>query len=438
MSKITRREFTTLAAGAGTAATAPRLIVPALAAGPAKVIIIGGGPGGGGVAHRLRAADPQLDVTLIEPKQKYTTCFASNLYLGGFRSFQSITFNYDGVRKRGVKVVSDTATSIDTKARTVTLASGAKLDYDRLVVAPGIDLKFDAIEGYSPEAAKVMPHAWQGGEQTWLLKEKLLALPDGGLIVMAVPPNPYRCPPGPYERACMIGHFIKSLKPRAKLVIFDAKRTYSKQPVFEEAFNDIYKGIVEVNLTNEIDDFTVTRVDAKTGEVATKAGRVEHAALANIIPPQKAGAIAAQAGLTDGDWCPVRPENFTSTQAENVYVLGDAAIATDMPKSAFSALNQAGVVAADIIASLAGKPREKGKFHNVCWSLLAPDDGVKVGADYVPGSKGGKPYLDPIDPFVSRPGESAEVRRQNAQDGANWYQTMVADIFGTDPAAPPP
>ena len=433
MTDITRREFAVFAAAAGTVVGALDFKAPALAAGPAKIVIIGGGPGGAGVANRLKAADATLDVTLIEPKQKYTTCFNSNLYLGGFRSFQSLTFNYDGVKKRGIRVITDTATSIDTKAKTVALSGGTSLPYDKVVVAPGIDLKFDAIEGYSPEAAKIMPHAWQGGEQTWLLKEKLLALPEGGLIVMAAPPNPYRCPPGPYERACMIGHFLKSQKPRAKLIIFDPKTSYSKQPVFEEAFNDLYKGIIEINLTNEIDDFAVTRVDPKSGEVATKSGRIEHAALANIIPPQKAGAIAAKSGLVEGDWCPVRPQNFTSTLAEDVYVLGDAAVAADMPKSAYSALNQAGVVAADIIASVSGKPRELGKYHNVCWSLLAPDNSVKIGGDYTPGTKDGKPHLIANGAFVSQPGETADIRRENAQDGANWYQTMVADLFGGDP-----
>ena len=278
-----------------------------------------------------------------------------------------------------------------------------------------------------------MPHAWQGGAQTWLLKEKLLALPDGGLVVMSIPPNPYRCPPGPYERACMIAHFLKTKKPKAKLVIFDAKKTYSKQAVFEEAFDEYYKGIVEINLTNEIDDFAVVKVDAKTGVVTTKAGRSERAALANIIPPQKAGAIAASSGLTDGDWCPVDPANFTSAKAKDVYVLGDAAIANDMPKSAYSALSQAGVVAADIIADLRGKPRETGRYRNTCWSMVAPDNSAKIGGDYVPATKDGKHYLEVKEPFISKPDDSADLRRQVFQESADWYQTICEDLFGETP-----
>jgi NADPH-dependent 2,4-dienoyl-CoA reductase/sulfur reductase-like enzyme len=432
MSKITRREFALLAAGA-VAATSdlPR---PALSAGPAKVVIIGGGPGGAAVANRLRTADPGLAVTLVEPKKKYTTCFYSNLYLGGFRSFRSITFDYEGVKKRGIDVVTDTATAIDTTAKTVTLAHGsAPLSYDRLVVAPGIDLKFDSIEGYSPEAAKIMPHAWQGGEQTWILKEKLLALPDGGLVVMSSPPNPYRCPPGPYERACMIAHFLKTAKPKAKLILFDAKKTFSKQAVFEEAFDEYYKDIIEINLTNEIDDYSVVKVNAQTGEVTTKSGRTERAALANIVPAQKAGSIAAKAGLADGDWCPVNPENFTSTKTKDVYVLGDAAIAADMPKSAYSAVSQAGVVAADIVTDLSGKPRPPGRYRNTCWSMVAPDNSAKIGGDYFPGEKNGKPFLQGKNEFISKPDDSPAVRQETNRESRDWYQTVVADLFGETP-----
>ena len=439
MSKITRREFALLAAGASAVAATTEFTRHAYAAGPAKIVIIGGGPGGASVANRLKAADASLDVTLIEPKDKYTTCFYSNLYIGGFRSFNSITHDYEGVKKRGINVITDTATAIDTTSKTVTLARGsAPLNYDRLVVAPGIDFKFETIEGYSPEAAKLMPHAWQGGEQTWLLKEKLLALPDGGLIVMAAPPNPYRCPPGPYERACMIGHFLLTKKPKAKLIIFDPKKTFSKQAIFEEAFNEYYKDVIEINLTNEIDDYAVVKVNAATSEVTTKSGRTERAALANIIPAQKAGAIAAKAGLTEGDWCPVHPENFTSTKAKDVYVLGDAATAADMPKSAFSAVSQAGIVAADIIADLASKPRAPGKYRNTCWSMLAPDNSAKIGGDYVPGTKDGKAFLEVKDPFISKPGESADLRRQTYQESADWYQTLVADLFGEEPQKPNP
>ena len=301
------------------------------------------------------------------------------------------------------------------------------------MVAPGIDIKFDSIEGYSEAAAEIMPHAWQGGQQTWLLKEKLLALPDGGNVIMAAPPNPYRCPPGPYERACMIAHFLKAKKPTSKLIIFDAKKTISKQPVFEEAFRDTYKDVVELNLTNEIDDYLVTKVNPATGEVTTKSGRTEKAALANIIPAQKAGSIAAKAGLTEGDWCPVNPDNFMSMKAKDVYVLGDAAISADMPKSAFSAGSQGGVVAADILADLAGKDRKPGVYRNTCWSMNGPDNSAKIGADYKAGKKDGKGFLEASGSFVSKPGETSAIRHETFQESANWYDAFTADLFGKDP-----
>ncbi len=407
---------------------------PALAQAAARIVIIGGGPGGVTVANRLKAADPKLDVTLVEPKDKYTTCFYSNLYIGGFRSFSSITHDYEGVKKRGIRVVGDSAAEIDTTAKTVKLTKGSSaLAYDRLVVAPGIDIKFGSIEGYTPEAAETMPHAWQGGAQTWLLKEKLLAMSDGGTVVISVPGNPYRCPPGPYERACMIAHFLKTRKPKSKLILLDAKSTFSKQPVFEEAFAEYYKDIIEVNLTNEIDDFSVVKVDAKTGEVVTKSGRKETPALANIIPPQMAGVIAQRAGLTEGDWCPVNPQNFTSTKAKDVYIVGDAAIAADMPKSAYAAFSQGGVVAADILADITGKERVAGKYRNTCWSMVAPDNSAKIGGDYAPGEKDGKPMLVVSEPFVSKAGETAEMRRQSYQESIDWYQTLVTDLFGKAP-----
>ena len=191
-------------------------------------------------------------------------------------------------------------------------------------------------------------------------------------MAMVMPNNPFRCPPGPYERACMIAHFLKSRKPKSKLVILDPKRAFSKQPVFVEAFDKYYKGIIELNLSTEIDDYSVVSVDPKTKEIVTKAGKRVRADVANIIPQQRAGEIAAKAGVNEGDWCPINPENFSSKKVQDIYVLGDAAIAAEMPKSAFSANSQAKVVAADIVAALAKKDKFEPRYRNTCWSLLAP------------------------------------------------------------------
>jgi NADPH-dependent 2,4-dienoyl-CoA reductase/sulfur reductase-like enzyme len=310
---------------------------------------------------------------------------------------------------------------------------GRTYHYDRLVLSPGIDIKYESIPGYSREAARLMPHAYTtDAMQKRLLKRQLKAMRDGGTVVMVTPNNPYRCPPGPYERACMIAHYLKTKKPRSKLVIFDPKKTFSKQAVFTEAFNDHYKGIIELNLTNEVDDFSVLSVNPGTREIVTKAGRKVKADVANIIPQQRAGEIAVKAGCTEGDWCPINPENFASRKVKHVYVLGDAAIAAEMPKSAFSANSQAKVVAGDIVADLAKKERFAPRYRNTCWSLLAPDDDVKIGANYVP--KDGK--LDASDAFVSQPGEPRELRKQNYQESLAWYDSITADMFARPGARP--
>lgn len=430
---IDRREFTRLIAGLGLAGLSPGLLgAPAIAKASGRVVVVGGGAGGATVARILKSEASGLQVTVVEAQPIYTSCFNSNHFFGGFRTFASLQHSYDGLRKLGIEVVTGRASGIDAAKKTVTLADGTALSYDRLVLSPGIDFHYDAIEGYSPEAAEVMPHAWKAGPQTLLLMRQLEAMENGGVVIMTVPDNPYRCPPGPYERACMIAHFLKTKKPKSKLVILDAKRTFSKQAAFEEAFRRHYEGIIDLNLTNEIDDFKVVRVDPKAMEVETASGERLKGAVVNVIPPQKAGDIAAKAGCVEGSWCPIRPASFASAKVEGVYVLGDSAISAEMPKSAFSANSQGKGVAADILADLAGAERFPARYRNTCWSLLAADDSIKIGGSYKPGEKDGKAYLEPSDTFVSQPGESAEVRKKNCAEGRAWYHAIIADAFNDD------
>ncbi len=233
----------------------------------------------------------------------------------------------------------------------------------------------------------------------------------------------------------MIAHYLKTKKPKSKLVVLDPKKAFSKQPVFTEAFDKYYKGIVEMNLTNDIDDFAVTKVDAKTRTLTTKAGKVVKADVAMVVPKQTAGKIAIMAGAAEGDWCPINADNFASKKLKDVYVIGDATIADPMPKSAFSANSQGKVVAADILADLSKKEKFPARYRNTCWSLVAPDDCIKVGANYAP--KDGK--LDASGPFVSQKGETADVRKQNWVEAQGWYSGIVADIFAKPekPAAAP-
>jgi sulfide dehydrogenase [flavocytochrome c] flavoprotein chain len=427
---LTRRTFATGFAAAG-AATLSGLASPSIArAEPgARIVIVGGGPGGATVAVQLKTAAPDLQVTLIEARAVHPTCFYSNLYLGGFRTFASLVQTYDGLRALGIRVINETATDIDTGKKLVKLKRGRPVAYDRLVLSPGIALRYDTIEGYSEEAAEIMPHAWQAGPQTQLLKRQLAAMPNGGTVVIAAPALPYRCPPAPYERACMIAHYLKTKKPKSKLIVLDAKRSFIKQASFEDAFNTLYKGRIELALSNEIDDNTVVRVDTDRREVVTRSGRKITADVINIIPPQRANDIARAADCNDGDWCPVNPDSFRSAKTPDVYVLGDAAIANDMPKSAFSANSQAKVVAADILADVAGKEHFPARYRNTCWSMVGPDNSVKIGANYAPGVKDGKPALVASGMFVSATGETAETRRQTFEESAAWYKSITAEAF---------
>lgn len=430
MADLSRRQFAKIAGGGAVmAASTASFARFAIAQGKGRVVVVGGGAGGATVAHHVKKAVPELDVTLVEVQPQYTTCFFSNLYLGGFRTLDSLTHGYDGLKGLGVNVVHDMATAVDTAKKTVTLKGGDTLSYDRLVLSPGIDLKYDTIEGYTQQAAEVMPHAWKAGPQTRLLKSKLEAMEDGGLVVIAPPDNPYRCPPGPYERMCMVAHYLKTNKPKSKLIVLDPKAKFSKQPVFMEAVNKYYKDIVQVNLTNEIDNFAVIRVDPASGEVTTKSGEKFVAAVANIIPNQKAGRIAFEAGCTEGDWCPVEAGTFLSTKVPDVYVLGDASVATQMPKSGFSANSQAKAVAGHIASVLGGKKLFPPRFRNTCWSLVAPNDSVKVGASYQAGEKDGKTLLVASGGFVSKPGEDAKMREEQFRESEGWYSGITTDIF---------
>jgi NADPH-dependent 2,4-dienoyl-CoA reductase/sulfur reductase-like enzyme len=399
------------------------------AAARARVVIVGGGPAGATVAVTLKRAAPDVEVILVEPQRRYTTCFYSNHYIGGYKTFNDITHNYLGLNALGIDVIHERATAIDLDNRIVSIEHADPIPYDRLVVAPGIAFKYGAIEGFSEEASYFMPHAWSGGRQSRLLRERLDDMNDGGLVVIAAPRNPYRCPPGPYERACLIADYLKREKPKSKLIILDPKMSFSKQAVFEEAFAKYYKDIIELRLTNDLDDMGVARVNPKTGEVVTRSGEVFKSAVANIIPDQTAGSIALEAGLADGGWCPVEVETFRSAKAENVYVLGDAAVAADMPKSAYSASNQAHVVAGNILADLTQAERPPPVYRNTCWSMLAPNDSVKIGADYTPGDVKGKHQLVAKDSFISKTGESAERRRETYEESIAWYQTMTESMF---------
>jgi NADPH-dependent 2,4-dienoyl-CoA reductase/sulfur reductase-like enzyme len=425
MTDLTRRRFTALA-GASLATFSTPLFAPrALGQAKPRLVVIGGGPGGGTVARYVnKDAAGAIEVTLIEPQRNFTTCFFSNLYVGGFRDLKSITHTYDKVSREGVKVVHEAASAIDRDKKEVVLASG-RVPYDRLVVAPGIDLKFDSVPGYSEAAAEVMPHAWKPGAQTELLVRKLNALNDGDTIVMVCPPNPYRCPPGPYERISMFAHVLKQKgHTKSKIIALDPKPNFSKQALFMEGWEKHYPGVIEWQDPKMHGG--IKGVDPKTGEIKTDLASYK-ATLANVIPAQMAGKIARDAGLAEASgWCPILPESMKSKMDANIFVVGDACIPGDMPKSAFSANSQAKVAAMTIRGELANARTFPARYTNTCWSLIAPDDDVKVGGAYEPGD--GK--LKASSTFVSQKGEGASLRKQNYNESVDWYAGIVGDIFG--------
>ncbi len=425
MIKLNRREMLTgPAAVIGLAAVgAPAVLGQA----KPRVIVIGGGAGGATVAKYL-AKDSQgaLDVTLVEPLSQYQTCFHSNLFIGGFRSYESITHGYDKLASAyGIKHAKQMATAIDRTARTVTLADGSRVSYDRLVVAPGIDLKYDSVPGWGQQHEQAMPHAWKPGVQTQLLKTRLDAVKDGEVIVMIAPPNPFRCPPGPYERISMMAHALKANgRNRCKIFIIDSKEAFSKQGVFQEGWEKHYPKMIEW-LGPKIHD-GVKSVDPATNTVVTGFETYKNVALVNVIPAQAAGSIARDAGLANQTgFCPIDPANMKSSMDANVYVLGDACIPGDMPKSAFSANSQAKVAAMTIRGELENARTFPARYTNTCWSLIGTDDTVKVGGSYEP--KEGK--ITTVQPFISATGESAELRKQNQAENMGWYAAITADMF---------
>lgn len=418
---MNRRLFLGTAAAVVASLSAPMV----MAAGRPRVVVIGGGAGGATVARYIaKDSDGAIDVTLIEPTRTYYTCFFSNLYLGGFREFSSIGHTYGKLAAGGINVVHDWATGVDRDAKTVALAGGGSVPYDRLVISPGIDFVDGSVPGWSLSAQNAMPHAYKAGSQTQLLKSQIESMPQGGTFVMVAPQNPFRCPPGPYERVSMVAHHLKANNPTAKIIIADPKAKFSKQGLFQEGWTNNYSGMVDW-ISSEFGGGKV-EVRPDTMEVVID-GEVTKADVCNVIPGQKAGRIAEAAGLTnDKGWAPVEAHGMTSKADPNIHVLGDASQQGDMPKSGFSANSQAKVAAMAIRGALTGSKVFPAKFANTCWSLIDTDNGVKVGASYEATDE----KIASTSSFVSKTGEDAATRKATYEESVGWYAGMTADMFG--------
>lgn len=409
-----RRDFLRLGAATSLAACA----APARAA-RARVVVIGGGYGGATAARHVALADASVEVTLVEPEEAFVSCPLSNLVLGGSRTMQDLTRSYGGLQRHGVRLVRDRAVAVDAGKRTVRLARGAALRYERLVVSPGIAFMLEEIEGYAHRQEAVL-HAWKAGPQTAALRRRLQEMPDGGVYVLSAPMLPYRCPPAPYERACQVASYFKRAKPRAKVIVLDANQEITSEAAhFQRAWAELYRGIVDYRPNSTV-------VGVEPGAARTDFESVK-ADVLNIVPPQRAGDIAVQAGLITHNkrWCDVDWRTMESSAVPRVHVLGDATLpASAMPKSGHMAHDQATVCAAAIVALLNDRaPVAEPRMTSLCYSFLSPTEAVHLSSMH---------RYDAAQKTMVQGSVSVSKARseQEASDGWKWAQDIWADMLG--------
>lgn len=417
-----RRTFLQLSAGTAAAGLLHRVHA---AQSPvrvnARVVVVGGGFAGASCALSLRRLNPAIDVTLVDPDDRYVTCPMSNSVLAGFRGLKSISVSRRGLERAGVRYVRDRVGAIDTQIRRVRLGGGAALAYDRLVMAPGIRFLWGKPQGYDEAAAQVMPHAWQAGAQTEILAAQLRGMRNGGVVAISVPAGPMRCPPGPFERASLFAAYLRQNKPRSKVLIFDSNNRFPRQDAFTDAWRSLYPGMIE--WIPVVDDGAVVRVAPARRALYTAHG-VHRVDVANIIPPQAPGLLAAQAGLaSDHGWCPIEPETFESRLIAGVHVIGDACIADPMPKAASAANAQARQCALAIAAAFEGRDPPAPMFESVCYGMLARGVALSIHGRFR--------LADGVIEQIPGLEDSGSVpSAQEAQNAEDWYKSAVADSFG--------
>lgn len=424
MTIIHRRNF--LKAGAAAAAVAGLSGCAAGNRAAGHVVVVGGGFGGATAAKYLRMwSEGAVQVTLVERNAEFVSCPLSNLVVGGTRALPDITLGYGNLRERwGIRVIRDDAAAIDPGKRIVRLAAGGELSYDRLVLSPGIDFQFDRIPGLdNPEAQSRLPHAWKAGPQTAALRAQLDAMPDGGVCAIAIPKAPYRCPPGPYERACLVADYFKRAKPRSKVVILDANdEVVSKKGLFMQAWAELYKDVIEYRPGSEVKD-----VDAASRTAILDFDRFK-ADVLNVIPPQRAGRIAAETGLKllNGRWVDIDWLSMESTSTPGVHVLGDAVLAAPgMPKSGHMANQQGKLAAAAILNLLAGQPPNPAPvLMNTCYSFVDRQSAIHVASvhQYDPATR-------TVQPVKGAGGLSAARSELEGVTALGWARNIWADTL---------
>src|SRR3954469_22881928 len=419
---VTRRD-----AVLGIAAAATSFAVPSIlrAQSAGRVVVVGGGFGGAACARALKRAQANLQVILIEPNAVFTSCPLSNEVIAGLREIDAQQFGYGRLVAEGVTVIGQAVTTIEADRRSVVTTDGVALPYDRLVLSPGIDFHFEALPGYDEATSEKMPHAWKAGAQTLLLRRQLEAMDDGGTVAIAVPANPSRCPPAPYERASLIAHYLKAKKPRSKVLILDAKDTFSQQRLFEKAWKELYGDMIErIGLSQ---GGRVTSVDPATRTIAPEFGTYTPD-VSNVIPPQRAGRIAEIAGATDATgWCPIDPVTFESKLVQNIHVVGDACLGGGIPKSGSAASAQGKACAAAIVNLLAGRAAETPRLTGVCYNIVAPGYGFSLAGNYQPR---GDIFAEVEGGATSPVDAPRELRAREATEAERWFQTITANTFG--------
>lgn len=430
---ITRRQFIKQGGAAVSASVVASSMWPlgsmAMGSKPKpRVVVVGGGFGGATCAKYIKKFDSNIDVTIVERDSKFVTCPFSNLVLGGVKQIDDITYSYDALKdKHGVNVIQDEVTGLDTEKQMISTKGGKSLAYDHAVFSPGIDFLWDKVDGLSEADAELIPHAWKAGQQTLILRKQLEAMPDGGTMIIVAPPNPFRCPPGPYERASMIAHYLKQNKPKSKILILDAKEKFSKMPLFMQGWEAEYPGMIEWVAGTK--GGIVTHVDAKNMTLTNEAGEEIKGDVINFVPPQTAGAIAQQAKLTDDTgWCPVNQKTFESTLVKNVHVIGDASVASPLPKSGYAASSEGKMCAAAIVAAINNVEMPDPSYSNTCYSLVAPDYGISVAAVY--RLKEGKIIKVEGAGGVSPKDADKSFRNAEALYAQGWYASITSDMFG--------
>lgn len=426
MANLTRRDFVKLTGVTGIASLTG-LSFSSRSSARSRTLVIGGGFGGATCAHYLKTFDPDMDVTLVEPNKVFVTCPFSNTVLAGLHDMDFITHGYDQLQeKHQVKVIHDSAMDIDAGNRSIALESGGKLEYDQLVVSPGIGFKWGQIQGYDEAATSIMPHAWKAGQQTILLRQQLEAMDDGGVVIIAPSSGPFRAPTAPYERACMIAHYLKKTKPKSKIMIVDANTSFAKQALFMDGWKKVYPGMIEWISGDETGG--INRVDTREMQIFPSTGKSFGGSVINIIPPQQANTIALKSGLTDNTgWCPINHRTFESSKHKDIYVLGDACAAGDMPKTAHSASAQAKVCAAAIVSKVHGTQMPEPVYGSSTYSLVAPKYGFSLASVFRLKNN----RITFVETGESPRKAPKKIRVKEAKYALGWYLAVTADAFAS-------